>query len=265
MLTPEFLDAATGNLESLMYELENHALIDVARRISKALNKGGLIPETAQYQLTRLSELRGFDAYYKSEIARITKLSFEEIDRLIIESAKQAHAYDLSRFLEKNLPAVPELGSERLHQMTDALREHTKGEFTNITRTAGFAGLPAREYFTRTLDKAFMQVSSGLFDYNTVIRRTVNEMTETGLQTVRYGRRNLNVVTAVRNAVLTSARQVADRVSIENIIALNLPLIEVSAHANARNKGEGFENHQKWQGRRFSVSSYEDLRNALNY
>ncbi|RGT73331.1 hypothetical protein DWX08_06520 [Ruminococcus sp. AF18-22] len=43
---------------------------------------------------------------------------------------------------------------------------------------------PLAEYYQKYLDRACMDIVSGAFDYNTVLRRVVKEMTASGLRTV---------------------------------------------------------------------------------
>lgn len=45
---------------------------------------------------------------------------------------------------------------------------------------------PIAQYYQDTLDKAVADITSGAFDYNTVLNRTVSEMTNSGLRTVDY-------------------------------------------------------------------------------
>lgn len=257
MITENFLDNATNNLESLMQDLSNKTIQDIARRISKTIQQGepGITP-TAQYQMMKLDEMQGFSRDMVERIAALTELALPEIDRLIIEAAQQSHSYDMARFANIGRVIPPLEQNARYKQIERAVSEQTKGEFVNITRTTGFKGLEVRKYFTQTLDRAVLQVSSGLFDYNTVIRSTVKEMTESGLQAVRYGQRNLNVVTAVRNNVLTACRQIADEVALTNGESLGLELVETTAHATARPE------HIPWQGKRFKFNSYDEIRRA---
>jgi hypothetical protein len=57
----------------------------------------------------------------------------------------------------------------------------------------------------------------------------------------------------------------ANWVALSNMERLGLNIVELSAHKGARNTGEGFQNHEQLQGKRYSVSSYDDLRAAMQY
>lgn len=43
-----------------------------------------------------------------------------------------------------------------------------------------------RNFYTQTLDNAMMDIESGAFSYNTVLERTVNTMTNSGLRYIDY-------------------------------------------------------------------------------
>ncbi len=94
---------------------------------------------------------------------------------------------------------IPYEKNLELQQLVSAVIEQTNAEIQNLTQSMGFAVkmggktvfTPLSEYMQRTLDKAMMDISTGTFGYNTVIKRTVKEMTDSGLRTVEYasGRR----------------------------------------------------------------------------
>jgi hypothetical protein len=276
MLTPEFFESASDNLDKLLYGLENVTLQDIARRIMRALKIEGeaRLTATAQYQMVRLTEIQEFSAFYVPELARITGLGLVEIDRLIEAAAQEAYAWDTKLWDERGRVAPPLYENATLRQIKISIKEQTRGRFKNLTQSLGFEGQEVRSYFVNKLDNTAMQVSSGLFDYNTAIKRTISDMVSSGLMTLRdasgrlvvqYGKRRLNAVTTVRNAVLTGVRQMADQVALSNMEALGVNLIETSAHVGARNLGEGFINHSDWQGKRFKVSNVAELRAAMQY
>ena len=91
-----------------------------------------------------------------------------------------------------------------------------------------------------------MDIQSGAFDYNTVLRRTINQMTASGIRYIEYdsGHRD-RVNVAVRRAVLTGFRQVQGKINEQVAAELGTEYVEVSAHVGAR------PDHQVWQGRVF--------------
>lgn len=114
----------------------------------------------------------------------------------------------------------------------------------NITQSLGFAQrgadgrisfTPIADYYQKTLDNAMYDISSGAFDYNTVLNRTVKEMTNSGLRTVDYATRWSNrVPVAARRAVMTGMNQLTAKVNEDNAEELNTEWFEISWHSGAR-------------------------------
>ena len=105
---------------------------------------------------------------------------------------------------------------------------------------------PLMDYYRSTMDQAVIDIKSGAFDYNTVLKRTVNQMTASGLRYIEYdsGHRD-RIDVAARRAILTGFRQVQAEINRQVMEALGVEYVEVSAHVGAR------PDHQVWQGRVF--------------
>ena len=103
---------------------------------------------------------------------------------------------------------------------------------------------PIADYYQKTLDKAVLDITSGSFDYNTVLKRTVQELTNSGLRTIDYASGHHNrVPVAVRRAVMTGVNQVTAKIAEQNMEILQTEYVEVSWHRGAR------PSHQVWQGK----------------
>ena len=132
----------------------------------------------------------------------------------------------------------------------------------NISQSLGFAVnsgdkrvfKPIAKYYQTTLDNAINGIATGVFDYNTVLKQTVSEMTNSGLRTVDYetGWSNRTDV-AARRAVMTGLTQVTAKINENNAEKLGTDMFEVSWHSGAR------PSHQVWQGRWYKSSELESV------
>lgn len=267
MIDPEHFDTAALPLSKLILELENWALFDIARRIAKA----GRITETAEYQLLRLAEMRGFNEDYRKKLAELLKKSLEEIDRLYWEAAEKAHVYDKDLFLALDKKWIPLRENAFYQNLVPAMIRQTQGEMVNLTRSTALKFLspykkfvPLPEAFRQHLDFAEMKVSTGVQDYNAAIKEAVRTLSDGGLRIIRYeneGKRKVvrRLETVVRMNVLTGLSQLAGQVSVHNVMELDARHVQVSHHLGARTgKGGGFgdiTNHQFWQGKIYSLSN----------
>jgi hypothetical protein len=141
----------------------------------------------------------------------------------------------------------------------------TQQSFFNITRTTANT---ASKQFERALDRAWTQINTGGFDYNTAIKNAVKDLAEQGIGSIEYPSGRIDSLeVAVRRAVVTGANQTA--LKTQEVLAdeLEIDLVEVTAHGGARPE------HAKWQGKVFSRKgrvtidgvTYEDLEKATRY
>lgn len=137
--------------------------------------------------------------------------------------------------------------------MISAVAKQTGEEMRNISGSLGFAVkgnngklefTELSKYYQSTLDNAISGIASGAFDYNSVIKRVVSELTNSGLRTVDYasGRSN-RIDVAARRAVMTGLSQLTSKVNESNAEELGTDTFETTWHGGARPE------HQVWQGR----------------
>lgn len=257
-MTPEYLQAAPGYLISLYEDFEADVLNDLCRR----LQLSGTVTESALNQIRVLQQQGRSFPYIEKRLQQLTGSSQREIDRMFDEAVERNAAY-YREVIDRSVITAPQSDWEQmLIQQTDAIRRQTQEEFRNLTQSMGFAireGSKVKFYgiaeaYQRILDKAFLKVSSGAFDYNTAIRGAVRELTDSGVQMVHYASGWHNRVdVAARRAVMTGITQLSGRYTEQSMEFLDTRYVETTAHSGARNiQGpNGWEAHTEWQGKWF--------------
>ena len=249
MLKPNEIEAVSMAFDKPMRELENRIMADIVRRIK--IN--GEITRAADWQINRLYQLGMAKADIKKSIAESLNLSDKEMLEMYKKIVKSGYERDRNTYLKAGGNIVPFEENAGLQQLLNAISEQTYGTLKNITNSLGFstrneAGKlefkPIADYYQQTLDGAMLDIASGAFDYNTVLQRVVNEMTNSGLRTVDYATGWANRVdVAARRAVMTGMSQLTAKVNEDNAKALDTEYFEVSYHGGAR------PSHQEWQGK----------------
>ena len=100
------------------------------------------------------------------------------------------------------------------------------------------------QVYTKYLDAACYDIVTGAFDYNSVLRRVVTQLTNSGLRQIDYssGRAN-RVDVAARRAVMTGVANLTHKITEYHMEQLGCEYVEVSWHAGAR------PSHSVWQGK----------------
>lgn len=188
------------------------------------------------------------------------------IDRMFDEAIERNQEFN-SKLMDKKGIVPDPVNTQLLSSQIELIKAQTKKEMVNITRSLGFAEKiggkvvfkPAAKMYQDTLDFATMQVSSGVTDYNTAIRQAVSKLTNSGLRSIDYATGSTNKVdVAARRAVMTGIGQISGEQTKLAMQELDTDLVEVSAHAGARDTGGGYINHKSWQGKVYSLSGNSD-------
>lgn len=242
MLTPEYLDHIADPVVQLFQDVEDDILRDMARRIKKM---DGLT-DTAAYQAWRLEQTQLVRKNIVTRLSNLTGKTQAEIRRIFQEAATETLRFDDIIYTAAGLSPGTINDNPALLNLLNAGYQQTAGTFKNITATTANT---ATQQFENALDHAWLQVSSGAFDYQTVLRRTVDALAKDGIKTIFYptGHKD-KIEVAVRRALLTGINQTAAKLQIARMDEMGCDLVEVTAHSGAR------PSHAVWQGKVYSRS-----------
>lgn len=261
MFTPTEIEALPSAMEQLYRSLQLNIMSDLTERLKA---NGEEITSAADWQINRLYELGVSKDEIDSLIQSTLDVSDDEIDRIYDEVVKSGYARNEELYTSKGKEYIPYAENKQLQQLVKAVKNQTKSEYRNITGSLGFAVrnadntlsfTPLADFYQRTLDNGLMQIASGAVDYNTVLKKAVKAMTDSGLRTVDYyasGWSN-RVDVAARRALMTGFNQVVAKVNEDNAEQLGTEYFEVSYHRGAR------PTHQVWQGRVYSKKELETV------
>lgn len=260
MLTPDYLENVPAPMMQLWQQVEEDILRDVARRIGK-MNQ---ITATADWQLWRREQVRLCNREVLKILAKYTGKSTAQLRQIFQEAAAKALEEDDLLYQSAGLDPPDPNTDQALLNLLNAGYQQTEGSWKNLTATTANTVSGQLE---AALDRAWLQVSSGAFDYQTSIRRAVNDLARnmTGVTYPTGHRDTLEV--AVRRAVLTGINQTAGKLQIARMDEMDWAFVETSAHAGAR------PSHARWQGRQYHRGGavtyrgkhYPDFEQATGY
>lgn len=261
-ITPDFLEAAPEYVVQLYRDLETFVLDDICRRFRES----GEATATALEQI-RLLQRRGLDlGAIEAYIKKTLSLSDQAFDEIFDRAVQRNRRYfdETLRRADIEADTVQRIA---LTNELDAIRRQTKERFYNITQSMGFAlrapdgrvrAHSIASAYQKILDDAELEVWSGGTSYREAVRNAVRRLSGSGLQWIDYESGHHNRVdVAARRAVMTGITQLSAQYSERTAEILQTPLREVTAHIGARDRGEGWQNHKRWQGRVYAVGQHE--------
>lgn len=232
---------------------------DIIRRIKKA----GKITSTADWELNRLLMLGYSSEDLQKIIASAVDFDDDEVKRLYEEVIANDYTAYKKQYEDITGDFTPYEENEQLQQIVEAMTRQTEDELYNITKSTGFmvtdsqgkkVFTPLSDIYNDYLDQAMVDLTSGAYDYNTIIRRVCKELTDSGLRSVDYASGWSNRVdVAARRAVLTGLGQLSGRITDMNAERLGVDRFEVSWHVGAR------PDHAAWQGKVYTKKQLRDV------
>ena len=238
MLPPSYLDQMPDAFVQLWQQVEDAILQDVARRIGK-MDK---VTPTANWQLWRYQQTEALRNDVVKLLAKYTGKSETAIRKLLLQAATEAMEREDAIYYHYDMEPPPFEENAALNNLLDAGARQTCGTWQNLTATTANTVTGA---FERTLDAAWLKVSTGAFDYKTAVKQAVDSLAD-DMPMVTYpsGHKD-SIEVAARRAVLTGVNQTTGKLQIARMDEMGCEFVETTAHGGAR------PSHAEWQGRRF--------------
>lgn len=244
----EYKNRMANKIAAHYVELEERIIQDIVRRIVKT----GEVTSTADWQINRLKII----GYSSEDIEKMLKTtlnkSYPEMFELYDKVINWEYVRNKDLYEQVNAEYIPFEKNKHLNQAINGIAQQSLEDLENITRSLGFyldingkkTMTPLSQVYTEHLDRACFDIVSGAFDYNSVLRRTVTQLTNSGLRTIDYASGWHNRVdVAARRAVMTGLNQITGKITDYNAKKLGTEYFEVAWHAGAR------PTHAVWQGK----------------
>lgn len=257
MLSAFQIEALRLMSEQLLDPITNFLIEDIAKRISEA----GQLTATASYQVWRAQNLGISQRKLKKELQKRLKVSQEEVERLLTQSAETGYNFDISRFPTTH--AIPLAANSSLQQILEATVKLAQEDLTNITQTMGFVGSDGvcrelTQAYQQACDFAFQKVSTGAQDYMSAVREATKNLVDKGIRTIDYESGvHTSVEAAVRRNIMGGLGLMQEQISEKNHDLLGCDGWEISAHAASA------PDHEPFQGKQYSDEEYTQLNNSL--
>ncbi|MBR6102620.1 MAG: phage minor capsid protein [Ruminococcus sp.] len=257
MLDPTYLDGCADDIVDIFIETEREILNDVVRRIIK--NNG--LSDTARWQIQKSKAIGLLNGDLKKYLSAALQDASVDVDEVFRDASVKAIAADDAIYALNGVKPVSVLESDNMKSIILQGTKETKLLLRNFTKTTANV---ADMSLYNSLDKAYLLTQIGAYDYNSAIRKAVNELASLGMTKVAYPSGHVDKTdVAVRRAVLTGLNQTCGNLQLYRADDVGCDLVEVTAHMGAR------PSHALWQGKIYSLSGktrgYDNFYDATGY
>ena len=232
----------------------------------------GLTPSQA-HELAQQLKI-GYDVNeLQMELSKISGKSIEDVNKLLDKVAKENVEFSEVYYKAKNQEYIKYEDNMQLQNLVESIKKQTDNTFVKLANSNAtgfviedsygnkiFKTLP--QIYNDLIDEAVYQTTTGLEDYQSAMRNTLNQLADSGVKvheekiTYQSGY-NRRIDSTVRQEILTGLRQV--NIGIQEQIGdqLGADGIEISAHYPCA------EDHVDIQGRQYSKEKFEELNSEL--
>ncbi|WP_304508928.1 phage minor capsid protein [Anaerotignum sp.] len=259
MLTEEELSFLADVFGERFGDVGAGLLKDMAESLKET---GDLIPSYAN----RLQQLYtyGYDVdLITKELARESGKSLKDIEKLFNSVAQEGYDWSKPFYDAKGIKQIPLAENKTLQTIIASAAKTTKNSLLNLsnTKAIGIGGgkdfQSIGAFYKKTIDKAITAAATGAEDYNTVIKKAIREMSQSGLR-IKYEKGyTKRLDSAVRQNVLDGISYIAQETARATGEEFGADGVEISAHSPCA------PDHIPYQGNQYSNKDFDSLQKSL--
>ena len=259
MITEREFDNLTLPIIQMYSEIE----LELLRLIAERFNVYDPITGSMEWWIHKLEELGGLNQDAIKIISAYSGKTEQEIIKMLNEVGYKSIDHEEIDNLFRN--GITNLNPEAI-SITDVI-ENSYRELNQTFRLVKTRALESvKEEYIKVINTAYLEVSSGIYDGETAIRKGLRKMADSGISGATYRRRDgtlvsISVEAVIRRDVITAVHQTANRANEKVASDVGAEYYIVSEHLGARNTGEGHQNHESWQGKIFKINGSDEYPN----
>jgi hypothetical protein len=252
--------------------LELEIVKDIANRFDNYDTLGG----TLEWRLKKLDELGTFSNDMVELISEYTNKSKKEILQMLEEAQENTFNIDyLNKAYENGMIKVNPMKVLKSPTFENIISNSYK-ELNKTFRMINTKALEnVNQSYMDIINTAYVEVASGVFDYQSSIKRALNKMAEKGIKCASYERKDGTIVKyslqgTIKRDIVTAIIQTACKSSMKMCEELDAEYVEVTSHLGART-GDGVNpitNHAHWQGKVYKLKGsdkYDNFYTSTGY
>lgn len=252
-------------------KINTYVINVIAQRIKEI---GKLLPSDV-YKLERILKSGADVREINKEIAKLTNLNERDIKQMIKSVARDAYLDTKPYFDYRHKPFIPFEKNEELQRVVRAMANQTAATYVNLSQARAFMirdlknpqrliPTPLNKAYYSIVDEAIQASQAGVIDYGTAMRRTLQQLSDSGIQTISYhpesGRiYNQTLEAATKRNLLDGIRQINQGVQDEVGKQYGADGKEITVHEHSA------PDHEPVQGHQFTNEEYENLQNGEDF
>lgn len=241
----------------------------VIRKIAQRIKEIGELLPSDVHALEQLAKTGADVVAINVELARVAGLQVAQIKRIIKQVAENTYLNAKPFYDYRQKSFIPFEENEPVQRIVKAIEKQTSGTYQNMAKAQAFMvrdpknpkilrPTPIARTYQNTVDKAIQTVVGGTQDYQSTMRESLKEITDSGIKSVQYNTESgrtytQRLDTAVRRNLLDGVRAINQGVQDEVGKQFGADGVEITVHACPA------PDHCYVQGHQFSMAEYAKI------
>lgn len=265
MLSEEALERLAERLVNRIESLNTFFINKLGEQI---VDIGELTPSQLREVMQSIKYGNSLDEII-NKLAEITDKNVADIYEIFEEVAKKNQAFAKQFYDYRKIDYVPFDENIALRNQVKAIADATVNEYLNMSQTIAYATYDKlgnrifsslSETYQKVTDEAILSISQGRESFDTVMKRTMRQLTSNGLRTVDYASGySRRMDSSVRMNIMDGVRRLNRELQEQFGKEFDYDGIEVSHHKNPAPDHE-----DTVDGKQFSKEEYEKVNNSLD-
>ena len=241
MITPEQWELIGKQANKIYSELELEIIQEIAERIANV----GYANTVVLNDILIAQEMGVLYEHIIQLVAKHNNTSASQIKEIFETAGVKSLEYDDKIYELAGLKPMPLKQSTGMWQLLAATAAKTHNNLSNLVMTTANT---SQTQFYNAMNKAYMEVSTGVKSYSQAIIDSIKEVSQQGAYIEYPSGQHRSVESAVRTNIVTSVNQTCGKLQLMRAEQMDWDLMELTSHAGARPE------HAVWQGKIVSRS-----------
>lgn len=236
MLTERNFD----NLVNEMIEMYSNIEVELIKLIASKLEFNENITPSVEWLLNELNKIGALNSETLKIISKYSGKSETQLKAMLNEVGFNAFPKIEQTEVFRNNPIIQNIINNSFNEVNNTFVQINQNIIQGV-----------KEAYTQVLNQVYLETTTGIYDYQTSLRRAMDKMTDKGITVATYQSvdrngvvitRNYSIEGIIRRDLMTQTHQLAGNVNQHIIEELEPPYIKITEHLNCR------EQHLPWQG-----------------
>lgn len=236
MLTERNFDDLVNEIIEMYSDIE----VELIRLIASKLEFSNNIKPSVEWLLNELNKMGALNNETLKVISKYSGKSETQLKAMLNEVGFNSFPKIEQTEIFKNNPIIQNIINNSFNEVNNVFVQINQNIVNGV-----------KEAYMQVLNQVYLETTTGIYDYQTSLRRAMDKMTDKGITVATYQSvdnngnvitRNYSIEGIIRRDLMTQTHQLAGNVNQKIIDELNPPYIKITEHLNCR------EQHLDWQG-----------------